>query len=152
MKTLEPILAKLPFFEGLEPQYLELLTGCASNMVFKTGDFVFREGEDARQFFVIREGIIRLEIFVPGEGEIPIQTVESGDIVGWSWLFPPYCWHFTGRATQPLHVIVLDGECLRKKCEEDHSLGYEFLKRFSHIMVGRLQATRLQLLDLYKEH
>ncbi len=152
MKTLEPILSKHPFFEGLEPQYLELLTGCASNVVFKTGDIVFREGEDARQFFVIREGIIRLEIFAPGQGEIPIQTVEGGDIVGWSWLFPPYRWHFTGRATQPLRVIALDGECLRKKCEEDHSLGYEFLKRFSYIMLGRLQATRVQLLDLYKEH
>lgn len=152
MKTLEPILAKHPFFEGLEPQYLDLLTGCASNIVFKAGDIVFREGEDAKQFFIVREGIIRLEIFAPGQGEIPIQTVEGGDVVGWSWLFPPYLWHFTGRATQPLRVIALDGECLRRKCEEDHSLGYEFLKRFSHIMLGRLQATRLQLLDLYKEH
>ncbi|MBZ0281594.1 MAG: cyclic nucleotide-binding domain-containing protein [Anaerolineae bacterium] len=152
MKTLEPLLAKHPFFDGLEPHYLELLTGCASNMRFKVGETVFREGDEAQQFFVIREGIIRLEVFAPGRGEITIQTVDANDIVGWSWLFPPYRWHFTGRATTPLRVIALDGECLRGKCEQDHSLGYEFLKRFSHLMMDRLQATRLQLLDLYQVH
>jgi CRP/FNR family cyclic AMP-dependent transcriptional regulator len=152
MKTLEPILAKHPFFEGLEQRYLELLTGCASNMHFKAGETLFKEGDEARQFFVIREGIVRLEVFAPGQGEITIQTVDANDIVGWSWLFPPYRWHFSGRATTPLRVIALDGECLRGKCEQDHSLGYEFLKRFSHIMMDRLQATRLQLLDLYQVH
>lgn len=152
MRTLEPLLAKHPFFDGLEPRYLDLLTGCASNMRFKAGDTIFREGEEARQFFIIREGIIRLEVFAPGQGEITIQTVGAGDIAGWSWLFPPYRWHFTGRATTALRVIALDGECLRGKCEQDHSLGYEFLKRFSHIMMDRLQATRLQLLDLYHVH
>ncbi len=152
MKTLEPLLAKHPFFAGLEPHYLELLTGCASNMRFKAGDTLFHEGEEAQKFFIIREGIVRLEVFAPGQGEITIQTVDSGDVVGWSWLVPPYRWHFTGRATTPLRVIALDGECLRGKCEQDHSLGYEFLKRFSHIMLDRLQATRLQLLDLYQVH
>ena len=152
MKTLEPILAKHPFFAGLEPHYLELLTGCASNVRFKAGDTLFKEGDEAEQFFIIREGIVRLEVFAPGQGEITIQTVGSGDVVGWSWLVPPYRWHFTGRATNPVRVIALDGQCLRGKCEQDHSLGYEFLKRFSHIMLDRLQATRLQLLDLYQVH
>jgi CRP-like cAMP-binding protein len=152
MKTLEGILAKHPFFEGLEPRYMELLTGCAMNMRYKAGDIIFREGEAAQQFFIIREGIVRLEVYAPGQGEMTIQTVSDGDVLGWSWLFPPYRWHFTGRATTPLRVIALDGECLRGKCEQDHSLGYEFLKRFSHIMMDRLQATRLQLLDLYQVH
>jgi CRP-like cAMP-binding protein len=152
MKTLESLLAQHPFFEGLESRYLELLTGCASNLRFDAGATLFREGEDARQFFVIREGVVRLEVFSPGQGEIAIQTVNTGEVVGWSWLVPPYRWHFTGRATTPLRVIALDGECLRGKCEQDHSLGYEFLKRFSHIMLDRLQATRLQLLDLYQVH
>jgi CRP/FNR family cyclic AMP-dependent transcriptional regulator len=152
MKTLEPILAKHPFFAGLEPRYMELLTGCASNVRYKAGDILFREGEAAQQFFVIREGIVRLEVYAPGQGEITIQTVDEGDVLGWSWLFPPYRWHFTGRATTPVRALALDGECLRGKCEQDHSLGYEFLKRFSHIMLDRLQATRLQLLDLYRVH
>lgn len=150
MKTLEPLLAKHPFLEGLAPHYLELLTGCASNLRFKTGDILFHEGEEADRFFIIREGIIRLEVFAPGRGAIPIETVDAGDIVGWSWLFPPYRWHFTARVVAPLRVIALDGECLRGKCDQDHTLGYEFLKRFSRIMLDRLQATRLQLLDLYQ--
>ncbi|MBL8162767.1 MAG: cyclic nucleotide-binding domain-containing protein [Anaerolineae bacterium] len=150
MKTLEPILAKHPFFAGLQPHYLELVTGCASNMHFKAGETIFQEGDEAKQFFIIREGTLRLQVFAPGQGEISIQTLESGDVVGWSWLFPPHRWHFTGRATSALRVIALDGQCLYTKCEQDHGLGYEFLKRFSHIMMDRLQATRLQLLDLYK--
>lgn len=150
MKTLEPILAKHPFFKGLDQPYLELITGCASNIRLKTGELLFREGEEAKQFFVIREGAVALEVFVPGTGPVTIQTVEEGDVVGWSWLFPPYRWHFTGRVIVPVRAIALDGECLRGKCEHDHNLGYEFLKRFSHIMLERLQATRLQLLDLYR--
>ncbi|MBL8132191.1 MAG: cyclic nucleotide-binding domain-containing protein [Anaerolineae bacterium] len=152
MHTLEPILAKHPFFEGLDKRYLELLTGCASNVVFKPDTLVFREGEDAKQFFILREGAVAIEIFAPGQGNVTIQTVEEGDIVGWSWLFPPHRWMFSGRVLQPVRAIALDGECLRKKCEEDHSLGYEFFKRFSHLLVERLQATRLQLLDLYSIH
>jgi CRP-like cAMP-binding protein len=151
-KTLEPILADHPFFEGLSQPYIELITGCASNMHLKAGEYLFREGEDAKQFFVVREGMITLQVFMPGVGPITIQTVGEGDVVGWSWLFPPYRWHFTGQATTSVRVIALDGECLRKKCDEDHSLGYEFLKRFSRIMLERLQATRLQLLDMYKTH
>ena len=151
-KTLEPILEKHPFFVGLDEPYLELLTGCASNLRFKAGDYLFREGDEATQFFVIREGSVALEIFVPGAGAVTMQTVEDGDVVGWSWLFPPYTWHFSGRIVSPLRVLALDGKCLRDKCEQDHDLGYEFLKRFSRIMVDRLQTTRLQLLDLYGTH
>jgi len=152
MKTLEPILEKHPFFAGLARPYLELITGCASNLRFKQGEFVFREGDEAKQFFVIREGAVALEVFVPGSGSVTIQTVEEGDVVGWSWLVPPYRWHFTGRVVAPVRVIALDGKCLRDKCELDHDLGYEFLKRFSNIMLERLQATRVQLLDLYGTH
>lgn len=152
MKTLEPILAKHPFFEKLDERYLELITGCASNMRIKAGEFLFREGEDARHFFIIREGTLKLEVLIPGQGEIVVQTIHEGEVVGWSWLFPPYRWHFSGCAVTPLRLLVLDGECLRGKFDYDHSLGYEFLKRFSRIMMDRLHATRLQLVDLYQVH
>jgi CRP-like cAMP-binding protein len=152
MKTLEPLLAKHPFFEGLEQPYVELITGCASNIRIKAGEFLFREGEDARQFFVIREGTVNLEMFVPGRGPVTVQTVEEGDIVGWSWLFPPHRWYNSGRAATPLRLFAFDGHCLREKCEQDHHLGYELMKRFSRIVVERLQETRLQLIDLYKVH
>jgi len=147
VETLEPILAKHPFFEGLEKRYLELLVGCASNMRYNRGDYLFIEGTEAKQFFVIRHGTVAIEANVPGQGMIPIQTHEEGDVVGWSWLFPPYQWHFSGRAVELTRVIALDGECLRRKCEQDSALGYEFLKRFSHKIVRSLDLTRLQLVN-----
>ena len=150
MKTLESIVAKHPFFDGLQPAYLELITGCAANHVIKAGEFLFHEGEEAQQFFVIREGTLKLLVQMPAAGEIILQTIHSGEIVGWSWLFSPYRWHFSSRAATELRVLTFDGACLRQKCDADTGFGYEFMKRFSRIMMERLQATRLQLIDLYQ--
>jgi len=149
MRTLEPILAEHPFFAGLDKRHLEVLTGCASNVVFQEGHIIFREGEEANTFYLIREGKVALEIHAAGMGTITIQTLNSGDILGWSWLVPPYRWHFDARAIEATRAIAMDGECLRHKCEQDHDLGYELLKRFAEIITQRLQATRLQLLDVY---
>lgn len=150
MHTLEPYLAGHSFLQGLEPNYIKLIVGCASNIRFNPGEFVFREGEEASQFYLIRHGAVALEIFAPGRGPITIQTLGEGEILGWSWLIPPYNWHFDARAVELTRAIALDGKCLRQKCEEDHRLGCELLKRFAHIMERSLEATRLQLLDVYK--
>jgi len=149
MESLEPILTGHAFFKGLDKKYIQLVTGCASNVRFDAGKFICREGEEAHQFFLIRQGRVAIEIFSPNRGHIAIETVEEGNILGWSWLIPPYHWHFDARAIVATRAIALDGKCLRKKCEEDHDLGYEFLNRFSNIMVQRLASTRIQLLDLY---
>ncbi|MBZ0310376.1 MAG: cyclic nucleotide-binding domain-containing protein [Anaerolineae bacterium] len=148
MHTLESVLAKHPFFEGLEPQYLALLAGCASNMRFEEGQYLFREGQEATQFYILRYGRIAIEAHTPTR-DIMLYTHDEGDVVGWSWLFPPYHWHFSGRAVQLTRVISLDAVCLRGKCEADRVLGYEFLKRFSYKVVRSLDETRMQLLDLY---
>jgi len=148
LETLEPIIRQHPFLQGLEPQYLKLIVGCASNMRFKAGQLLFHEGEEANQFYMIREGKVALEI-PAGPRPIVIQTVREGDVLGWSWLVPPYRWRFDARALDPTRAIALDGKCLRTKSEEDHNLGYELMKRFSNVMVERLEATRLQLLDVY---
>jgi len=149
MQTLEPILAKHPFFEGLESKYLQLITGCASNVRFETGEYIFHEGEPATQFYIIREGKVALEAFAAPRGPITIETIEAGEVLGWSWLFPPYRWHFDARVVEPARAIALDGVCLRTKGEADHDLGYQLVKRVAQIMMQRLQATRLQLLDVY---
>jgi len=149
METLERILAEHPFFEGLEPRHFELIVGCASNVRFDAGQFLFREGEEANQFFLIRRGKVALETFAPERGPIVIQTIGEGEILGWSWLIPPYHWHFDAQAVDLTRAIALDGKCLRTKCEVDHHLGYELLKRFAHIMEQRLEAAMVQLLDLY---
>lgn len=149
METLEPILAGHSFFKDLDKKYLALVTGCASNVRFEAGKFIFREGEEAHQFYLIRQGKVSVEIFTPNRGHITLETLDEGHILGWSWLIPPYQWHFDARALEPTRAIALDGKCLRKKCEEDHDFGYEFVKRFSHIMEQRLSSARIQLLDLY---
>jgi CRP-like cAMP-binding protein len=149
METLERILAEHPFLEGLKPDHIKLITGCASNVVFRAGDFVFREGEPANAFYFIRHGKVVVETFVPQIGPVAIQTREAGEVLGWSWLVPPYLWRFDARAFELTRAIALDGKCLRQKCEEDHDLGYEMMKRFTLIMSQRLEATRLQLMDIY---
>jgi CRP/FNR family cyclic AMP-dependent transcriptional regulator len=149
METLEPILAEHPFLQGLDKHHLELLVGCARNVRFEAGKFLFREGEQANSFYIIRHGRVAVEIFAPQKGPITIETVVEGDVLGWSWLVPPYNWRFDARAMEMTRAVALDGVCLRNKCETDHDLGYELMKRFANIIDRRLQATRLQLLDIY---
>jgi CRP-like cAMP-binding protein len=152
METLERILAEHTYFEGLEPEYLKLLVGCASNVRFQAGAYLFREGEEASHFYLIRQGRVAVEIYAPQRPPIVVQTLEGGDILGWSWLIPPYHWRFDARVVEPARAIALDGKCLRSKCEENHDLGYVLLKRFAHIVDQRLEATRIQLLDVYAAH
>jgi CRP-like cAMP-binding protein len=149
METLERIIAEHPFFRGLESSYTGLLTGCAANARFAGGTYIFKEGGEANEFYLIRSGKVALELSAPQRKPIVVETLAEGDILGWSWLFPPYLWKFNAHATVETRAIVLDGKCLRGKCEQNHDLGYEVLKRFSQITAQRLNATRLQLLDIY---
>jgi CRP/FNR family transcriptional regulator, cyclic AMP receptor protein len=149
MQTLEAILAAHPFFAGMNRRYMPLLTGCASNVRFTSGEYLFREGEAADQFYLIREGKIALETHSPQRDRMVIETIDAGEVLGWSWLFPPYRWHFSARTLQETRAITLDGVCLRTRGEADHDLGYELAMRVARILMERLQATRLQLLDVY---
>ena len=148
-EDLEPIIRQQPFFQGLEDRHIKLITGCAKNVRYDGGKVIFREGDPANQFFLIREGQVAIEVMIPHRGFTTIQTVQAGDLLGWSWLFKPYRWHFGARTQRPTRALAFDGKCLRGKCEKDHDLGYEFFKRFTQLMIDRLEATRLQLLDLY---
>jgi CRP/FNR family transcriptional regulator, cyclic AMP receptor protein len=149
MEDLKKILAEHPFFKGLQEEYLSIIIGCASNVRFDAGKMILREGEDANYFYLIRAGKVSIQLMTPNKGSVIIETLDEGDILGWSWLVPPYTWHFDAKALQLTRMIALDGKCLRNKCESDHHLGYELLKRFGDIMVKRLESTRLQLLDIY---
>lgn len=149
MNTLEPILAEHPFLKGLPPALLAELVGCAANVKFETGAFIFRQGQEANNFYILRDGKVAVEVFAPQKGAIAIDTLAAGDVLGWSWLIPPYHWHFDARAIEPTRAIALDGRCMRTKCESDHELGYELMKRFAQIIEQRLDATRWQLLDVY---
>jgi len=149
IESLAPILADHPVLKGLEPAHLELIVGCASNARFNPGEFIFRAGQEANHFYIVRSGRVSIETFAPQRGAITIETVGDGELLGWSWLIPPFEWHFDARALNLTRAIALDARCLRGKCDQDTALGYELLKRFSQVMEQRLEATRLQLLDLY---
>jgi len=147
--TFEKVLAEHPFFKDLSEPHLDTVVGCVANVVFQPGEFIFREGQAADHFFVVREGKVAVEVFVPNKGPVTIETIEGGEVLGWSWLFPPYKSRFDARALNAVRALSLDGACLRTKCETDKNLGYELLKRFTQVVVSRLEATRMQLLDLY---
>ena len=148
-QTLEPLLRDHKFFAGLDPDYLSLIAGCAANEVFPADAFLFREGEPAQTFYLIREGKVALEIAAPGRGALVVQTLGEGDVAGFSWLIAPHRWEFDGRAVEPVRAVRMDGTCLRAKFDDDPRLGYELMRRFARLTVNRLQATRLQLLDVY---
>jgi len=151
MENLESILKQHPFFKGLKDKYIEILVGCASNAKFSTGEFLFREGQEANWFYLIREGTVNLEIYSPQKGAITVQSLGEGGIVGWSWIISPYQWRFDARSVDTTRLIAMDGKCLRDKCNDDPELGYELLKRFAPIIEHRLVATKIQLLDLYEK-
>ena len=149
MKTLESVLIKHPFFEDLDDSYLKLVTGCAANVKFDAGQFIYKHNEAADQFYIIRQGKVALEICPPGKMPVTVQTISEGDILGWAWLVPPYRWYYDAQAMEMTRAISLDGKCLRKKCEDDKNLGYELLKRLLPVIGKSMEATRMQLVDVY---
>lgn len=138
-----------PFLSNMSDELVETLTSCASNVVFGEGKYLFHEGEDAKTFYLLRGGRVVLEVGGGERGQIRIQTVGAGEVLGWSWLISPYKWHFDAYAVEQVHAFAIDATCLIKKCETDYRFGYEMLRRFSEVLERRLQATRLQLLDVY---
>lgn len=137
------------FLEDLKPEYLDLILSCASNAYFSDGTKIFSEGEEAKKFYLIRTGKVAIEINGREKGSIRILTLGPGQVLGWSWLVSPYKWHFDAYAIDDVRAVALDGECLRNKCEQNHDLGYDLLRRFTGILEARLKATRIQLLDVY---
>ena len=149
MQTIEQLLAEAKAFNGMSEKHLRLIAGCAQNKVFEEGEYLMREGEKADSFYVVRLGRVALEIFVPQRGGVVVETVDDNDLVGWSWLTPPFKVHLDARAVGSVHVVAFDAACLRGKAVEDPVLGYELMRRFIPVIVERLQATRIRMLDVY---
>ena len=149
IEGLERIVREHPFFAGLEDGFRNLVVGCAKNVRFEPGQYLHREGESADEFYLLRHGRVALEVTDPARGPMAFQTLGEGEVVGVSWLIPPYRWAYDARALELVRAIALDATCLRNKCEADHTLGYDVMKRLVPILMQRLQATRLQVLDVY---
>ena len=149
METVGDLLEHHEFFAGLPQPDLRLIAGCGRNVAFAAGEYLFREGEPADTFYVVRHGRVALEIYAPGRGPLVLDTLGPGEIVGFSWLFPPYRWQFDGRAATATRAIAVDGACLRGKCDADPRLGYELIRRFAGVLASRMHSARVRLLDLY---
>jgi CRP/FNR family transcriptional regulator, cyclic AMP receptor protein len=149
VRGLDSIVCEHPFFAGLPGAHCSLVTGCAKNVRFEAGQYLFREDEPANEFYLIRHGRVALEVHSPERGSVTFQSLVEGEIVGVSWLIPPYRWSYDARALTLVRAIAMDAACLRRKCEEDHDLGYDMMKRFMPVLIQRLQTTRLQVLDVY---
>jgi CRP-like cAMP-binding protein len=146
MKIDTALLAAQPFLKGLSEPQLEALFTNAMTVDFPAGKMIFNEGLRANRFYIVLEGEVALESAAGKNGRQRIQTIKKGDVLGWSWLFPPHQWHFDARAVKPTKAIIFFAPTLRELCESDHNLGYELMKRVSKVVIKRLQSTRLQSL------
>ena len=149
MKALISILAAQPFVQGMTSRHIELLAENSMRAEFKTGEPILIAGGPANRFYLILKG--RVELESPGANceAVRIQTLGAGDVVGWSWLFPPYYWHFNAWAPVPTSAIFLYGTRLRELCDENHDFGYELMKRVSEIVIKRLYSARRELVNLH---
>ncbi len=149
MKSIPDLLAEHPLFDGLSNNWLELVAGCGQNVHFKENAPIISENGPADLFYVIRRGRVAIELATPRRGPLTIETLGPGEVLGVSWLLPPYRWGYDARSVQPTSAVAIDAACLRGKCDDEPALGYEMFKRFAGLVRDRLQATRLQLVDLY---
>ncbi len=138
-----------PLFASLSPSALERISTFTSHVAFQPGDIILSEGGTAEVFYLLRRGKVALSAHAPGKGHLLVQTLGPGETLGLSWLFPPFLWQFDARAVELVEALAIDGPGLRDKLEGDPGLGYELLKRFTPVVLERLQQTRLRLLDLY---
>lgn len=140
-------LAAQPFLRGMLPEHLECLAETASDVVMPARYRIFEDGGYAARFWLIRSGQVALDLQVPGRGLVVIETLRMGDILGWSWLFPPYRWALGAITTGPGEAFEFDGPGVRARLDADPRFGYEITRRFLAVAANRLQATRFRLLD-----
>ncbi|MBL9044690.1 MAG: cyclic nucleotide-binding domain-containing protein [Myxococcales bacterium] len=147
--TLSPQLLSLQFFAGFGPAELQILARHSRQVSWPADVEVIREGQVATEFFLILDGRVRVETHLPGRGEVTLQTLLRGDVLGWSWLTANASFSFSARTLQPTNALVFEGTALLRECEQHPRLGYLLMRRFALVMSDRLRHTRLQLLDLY---
>ena len=148
-KDMETILAEHEFLAGLEHRHIVEMASYARLLTYNAGEYLLRRGEPAECLFLIRQGTVSIEVYHPSRGAVVLETVGAGRVVGWSWLISPYTWSFDGRATALTRGVCVSGPKLREACVTDHEFGYQMLMRFTNVLARRVEAARLQLLDMY---
>lgn len=149
MTTASDLLAAHAFLAGMSEEHLTRISYWSRRTVFHPGTRVFNEGSRADRFWLIREGEVQLDTRLPRDGEVLVETIGSGTVLGWSWMFPPYRWRFGATALGPVLAMEFDANGIRQLCESDPALGYDLTRRFTSVVINRLQATRIRLLDAH---
>ena len=149
MKSMTELIRDHAFLRGMEDAQCALIAGCSRNIVFPAGSYIVREGQPADAFYLLRHGHVALELYTPGGAPFVLQTLGPGDILGETWIVPPYVCAFDARAMEQVRAFAFDATCLRGKAETDPALGYALMKRFVPILVRHVHAARMQALDVY---
>lgn len=138
-----------PFLADLDADQRARVARCARLVEVGPGTLLCAEGSPAEALFFLLHGHVSIALHDPGRGEVVVETVGPGGVVGWSWLLPPYRWSFDARASEPVTAIAVDAACLRRALADDPALGAALLGRVAASLLEKLQSTRLRLLDLY---
>jgi CRP/FNR family cyclic AMP-dependent transcriptional regulator len=146
MQTMAELLAQQAFLSGMRPAHLERISVYAHRSIFRPGTRIFHEGGHANRCWIIRDGSVDLDTTVPGLGNVTVVRLRAGAVLGWSWMFPPYTWHFGAVAAEPVLTIEFKAMELLGLCEGDPEIGYELMRRFMPVVVDRLQTTRARLI------
>lgn len=141
------VLGAQPFLRGMPSAQLGVLAELCQHVTIPSRERLFDEGAQADRFWIIDAGQVTLDASVPGRGRVIIETLGRGDVIGLSWMLPPYQWRFGAVATQPTQAFVFGARAVRAACDADPLLGYELSRRFSAVVVNRLQATRARLIE-----
>ncbi|MEZ5142885.1 MAG: cyclic nucleotide-binding domain-containing protein [Acidimicrobiales bacterium] len=149
MTAVRDLLGEHALFEGFAPAHLDLLASLATERSVPAGGLLFREGELAKWCYILRAGRLALEAHSPTAGALVVGTLGPGQLVGWSWLFPPHRWQFDARAVTDVEIVALDAVGLTEVADGDPTFGYPLLRRMLEMSVARLQQARLQVLDVY---
>ena len=147
-QSLQTMLRKHPFVEGFEPAYVDKLAALAKDAHFERDQVLFHEGDECNDFYMIVSGLIALEVEEPGS-TLRVQTLSAGDELGWSALLSASGKYFQARALDRVHALAFDGPALLAECKQDPAFGFAFMQRLLGVVAARLQATRLQVHDLY---
>ena len=142
VNVIEKRISEHPFFRSMAPAHLGLVTKSATEAKFETNQIIFHEKEPADRFFLIESGRVALGWHTLEGKMVLVQTLGPGEVIGWSWLFPPFIWHFQARATEPTSTVVLDGGHLLVAAEENPQFGYDLMRRIAQMVITRLQASR----------
>ncbi|HEY6316205.1 MAG TPA: Crp/Fnr family transcriptional regulator [Streptosporangiaceae bacterium] len=140
-------LAAHPMLRGMATDHLAVLVGSASDVAFPAGHRLFEEGGNANHFWLLQSGSVALDLHVPGQGRVRIDSVGLGELLGWSWRFPPYRWAFGAVATSPVEAFEFDAQAVRASCASEPELGHEITERLALVLAERLQSTRVRLIS-----